>query len=64
MVNNGDVQIEKSSDGLVALSVSPVQLVFNRFTLTGSHSAVQCSRDRVNASALVTRARAARQFEL
>ncbi len=43
MVNNGDVQIEKPSDSLVAHSVSPVRLVFfaefKRFTLTGSHSA-------------------------
>ncbi len=45
MVNNGDVQIEKSSDRLIAHSVLPVQLVFfdefKRFKLTGSHSAVR-----------------------
>ncbi len=42
MVNNGDVQIEKSSDRLVAHSVSPVLVFFSEFksfTLTGSHSA-------------------------
>ncbi len=59
MVNNVDVAIEKPSDGLVALSVSPVRLVFKRFTLTVSHSAAQCSRDRVNTSALVSSRRAA-----
>ncbi len=43
MVNNGDVEIKKPSDRLVAHSVSPVRLLFftefKHFTLNGSHSA-------------------------
>ncbi len=45
MVNNGDVQIEKPSDCLVAHIVSPVQLVFShwaRSTLSGTAQNGQC----------------------
>ncbi len=53
MVNNGDVQIEKLSDCLVAHSVSPVRLVFShwaRSTLSGAAQNGQCMTSKYRES--------------
>ncbi len=51
MVNNGDVQIEKPSDCLVAHIVSPVRLVFShwaRSTLSVAAQNDQCMTSKKN----------------